>query len=392
MAPLRFRRIPSAGLHRPHGTSWALARGAIHAITPDPAAPGPVRGLEREAGFHLQAGHAVAFGSASAALELLLAAMALPAGAQVLLPAIAQPWVQAAVLAGGCTPVPVDVRPDTLHLDPAALQAAAGPTSAAVLVAHTAGVPCDLDALGSTCRSLRLPLIELFGAAVGARWRCRPVGAHGHAGLAALDCGQLTAFGGALVVSDQDTLVSQLRQALAQHPEPPGWRVAGGIARAHLRALLAHPSAFGLLHRALPARAPASTHSSGSGSVRLHPAQAEATRTALAELEPHLDGCRERAAQLRYALPQQAWRQDVPDGALPAWSQLLVRSRDPQACAQAAHRQGVQLRTQVLSDLSQGRCPHAARAAAECVALPCHDGLRDTDIERVSAAVANWLI
>ena len=78
MAILRLRRIPSVGAHRPPGTSWALTRGALHAIAPDPAAPGPLRGLAQEAGFHLQARHVVPLGSASVALELLLTALESP--------------------------------------------------------------------------------------------------------------------------------------------------------------------------------------------------------------------------------------------------------------------------------------------------------------------------
>ncbi len=390
MARSRIRRVPASGIHRPHGTSWALTRGALHAVAPDPAAPGPLRGLEREAGFHLNARHAVAFGAAVPALELLLAALELTETKTVLFPALAPSWVPDAVRAAGLRPVPVDVHPHTLHLDPAALRAAAGSDSVAVLVSHTAGVPCDLDTLSATCQELDLPLIELFGQAVGARWRARPVGAWGRAGVACLDCGQLSAFGGALLASDDRALVSRLRATLAGQPEPTGWPTARSVALGHVRTVLAHPTAFGLLHRAIPHGA--LTPEPGQGPPRLHPAQAEALRTALAQHEAQLDVCRERAAQLRWALPAGAWRQDVPEGALPAWSKLLVRSRDPQRCAAAAAGAGVELATAPLVDHSHGACPHAARAAAECIALPCHRRLGETDMERLVAAVEGWLI
>jgi len=387
VATHRFRRIPNAGAHRPHGSSWALLRGALHAFAPDPAAPGPIRGLEQEAGFHLHTRHAVAFGSAHHGLEHSLRALAPPTGSAVLLPAIAQAWVRDAVRAAGLVPVLVDIHPDTLHIDVDALEAATVPGTAAVLVEHTAGVPCDLDATRAACDALGLPMIELFGMAVGARWRAQPVGAHGRAGVADLDCGLLTAFGGCLVTSDDSALTSRLRAGLEGEPEPPAWAVASRIGQGQLRALAAHPLAFGLLHRELPRDAPPST-----GCVRMHPAQAEALRTALARQEAHLDRCRERAAQLRWALPQGVWRQDVPDGAQPAWSQLLVRSHDPAGCAQAALDAGIQLRLGPLTDLGDGGCPHASRAATECIALPCHAGLNDADAERVITATKSWLI
>jgi hypothetical protein len=386
MAITDLRRIPLRGSHRPHGSSWALTRGMLHALAPDPSSPGPLRGLEREAGFHLQAAHAVAFGGAPTALELLLGSLGLTPGAQVLIPALAPAWVPVAIQRAGLRPGFVDVAPDSLHMDPQRLEAAIGPATAAVLVAHTAGIPCDLDAIRRAAG--RLPLLELFGMALGARWRSRPVGALTLAGVADLEAGQLSTFGGALVVTDDTPLTARLRGRLAGLSEPGTRAVASQLTRAHLDAVLAHPSAFTLLGWARPDR----TTAEPMVPTALHPAQAEAARTAFAVLDAQLDTCRERAAELRWALPAEAWRQAVPDGALPVWSQLLVRSHDPQACTTAARRRGVQLDPCPLGDISDGACPHAARAAAECVALPCHRHLRPADLSRIGAAVKDWLI
>ncbi len=393
MARSRLRRIPRTGIHRPHGTSWALARGALHAVAPDPSSPGPVRGLEQEAGFHLHAAHCVAVGTAPLALELLLGALDPAPDSPVLISALAEPWVADAVKRAGCQPRCVDVAPTTLHVDPEALRKAVVPGTVALVAPHTAGVPCDLDRLASLCDDLGLALLEDFSSATGARWRSHPVGALGLAGVAGLDSGRpLSAFGGALIASDDRSLVARLRSLVADLPEPVGLRVASRVARGHLRALRAHPTAYGLiglvparwsLRLALPSEARPS---------RMHPAQAEAARTNLTTLIEHLDSCRERAAQLRFAIPQDAWRQDVPDGALPVWSQLLVRCRDPRACARAAAKAGVQLGVGVLGDLSGGACTHAATAARECIALPCHRNLRERDMDRVVSGLEGWLV
>lgn len=91
MSAFTARRIPLTAVHWPTGTTWALARGLRQAAAPDPSSPGLVRGLEQEAAFHLAAGHAVAFGAGPVALAGLLAALALPPGAGIALPAIAAP-------------------------------------------------------------------------------------------------------------------------------------------------------------------------------------------------------------------------------------------------------------------------------------------------------------
>jgi hypothetical protein len=390
MRATTIRRITLTAAHWPTGTTWALARGLRQAAVPDPSSPGPVRGFEQEAAFHLGARHAVSFGSAPAALTGLLAALALPAGADLALPALAAPWVLQTVRDAGLTPRLLDVREDTLHLDPAAIPAGV----AAVLVQHTAGVPADLDALGTACAERGVPLIEDFGPAVGARWKSRPVGAIGRAGVARLDDSRaVSAFGGALVCTEADDLDARLRAAPPGRPTGRG--IATRIAAGHLRILRSWPRAAAFVPAAGARGAGrAERWLLGSAEARataLHPAQAEAGRNGLFALQGYLDGVREAAATLRYGLPAGAWRQAVPDGALPVWSRLLVRCEDPAGCARAAARAGVEVEPAPLVDLSDGACPEAARAARECAALPCHPRLSGEDLARVLEVVAGWV-
>ena len=54
----------------------------------------------------------------------------------------------------GATPVLVDVEPDTLNIDPAAVEAAITPRTRALMVVHYAGHPADLDAPVAQVRQL----------------------------------------------------------------------------------------------------------------------------------------------------------------------------------------------------------------------------------------------
>ena len=79
----------------------------------------------------------------------------------------------------GLVPVYVDVDPVTLNLDPTQLEAAIGPRTRAVMVAHTLGNPFDLDAVRALCDRHGLWLVEDCCDAVGSTYRDAPVGSFG---------------------------------------------------------------------------------------------------------------------------------------------------------------------------------------------------------------------
>jgi dTDP-4-amino-4,6-dideoxygalactose transaminase len=120
--------------------------------------------------------HGVALNSATGALHLALAAHGVGRGDEV----ITSAWTFASCVNViehvGATPVLVDVEPDTLCMDPRALEAAITPRTRAVLPVDYAGHPCDLEAILAVARARRLPVIEDAAHALGAAWRGRPVG------------------------------------------------------------------------------------------------------------------------------------------------------------------------------------------------------------------------
>ena len=79
----------------------------------------------------------------------------------------------------GLVPVYVDVDPVTLNIDPNQLEAAIGPRTRAVMVAHTLGNPFDLDAVRALCDRHGLWLVEDCCDAVGSTYRDAPVGSFG---------------------------------------------------------------------------------------------------------------------------------------------------------------------------------------------------------------------
>jgi perosamine synthetase len=80
----------------------------------------------------------------------------------------------------GASPVFADIDPRTLNLDPAAVEAAITPNTKAIVAVDIFGYPCELDPLLELCERHGLALIEDACEALGAQYKGKPLGAHGH--------------------------------------------------------------------------------------------------------------------------------------------------------------------------------------------------------------------
>lgn len=76
----------------------------------------------------------------------------------------------------GAKPVLVDVEPDTLNIQPDAVQQAITPATKAIIAVHYAGHPVELHALRAIAEEYQLHLIEDAAHAVGAAFDGQPIG------------------------------------------------------------------------------------------------------------------------------------------------------------------------------------------------------------------------
>ena len=162
--------------------------------------------LEEELAAYLGAGHVVGVSSCTAALEISLAHLALPAGAKVGVPSWTFVSTALAAVHNGLVPVLLDVDPLTLNLSPVALQAALEAGLDAVIAVHFGGVPVDRS-IHALCAAARVPLVEDAAHALGAHDERGPIGGPG----AAATCFSFyatknltSAEGGAIATDDED--------------------------------------------------------------------------------------------------------------------------------------------------------------------------------------------
>jgi CDP-6-deoxy-D-xylo-4-hexulose-3-dehydrase len=103
----------------------------------------------------------------------------LVAGDEVLTVATGFPTTVNPVIQNGLVPVFVDVDLGTYNVNIAQLEAAIGPRTRALMIAHTLGNPFDLDAVCRLAKQHDLYLIEDCCDAVGSLYAGKPVGSFG---------------------------------------------------------------------------------------------------------------------------------------------------------------------------------------------------------------------
>lgn len=83
------------------------------------------------------------------------------------------------ILQYGAVPVFVDVDPQTHNIEASKIEAAIGPKTKAIMLAHSLGNPFNLDAVTALCKKYNLWLVEDCCDALGSTYRGKSVGTFG---------------------------------------------------------------------------------------------------------------------------------------------------------------------------------------------------------------------
>lgn len=143
--------------------------------------------FEREFARWIGTRHVLLVNSGSSANLLAIAALtsvelgdrALRPGDEVITAAAGFPTTVNPIVQSGLVPVFVDSTMPTYNADPDAVEAAIGPRTKAIMLAHTLGNPFDIDRIRSIADRHGLWLVEDTCDAVGSTWRGTKVGAFG---------------------------------------------------------------------------------------------------------------------------------------------------------------------------------------------------------------------
>lgn len=134
------------------------------------------RAFEREFAAYLGAPGALALNSCTAGLHAALLAAGIGPGDEVITTPLTFAASVNVIEHVGARPVLVDVEPDTLNLDPRALEAATTARTRAIVAVHYAGHPIDLDPVLEFAAARDLVVVEDAAHALPAAYKGRRIG------------------------------------------------------------------------------------------------------------------------------------------------------------------------------------------------------------------------
>lgn len=324
-----------------------------------------VSAFEEEFARYLGARWVVGVANGTSALELVIRALGIGAGDEVLLPANTFIATAEAIAAAGATPrlADVDWASGLIDLDSAAERI--GPRTRAVIPVHLYGRMVDMDEVIRFAEKHDLLVIEDAAQAHGASRLNHLAGTLGVAGCFSFYPGKnLGAFGDAgAIATNDDTLAERLR-----------------LLRDHGRRGRHHHVLFGF-------------------NARLDALQAAILRVKLRRLNGWNQARRDSAERYRSALPPSIldWKAPCDEAEVHHLFPILVGQRDQ--LADHLREMGVETGVHYREALSkatplsacQDDCPVAERRAAHQLSLPMHPHLTKENVDFISKAITDYL-
>ena len=145
--------------------------------------------------------------SGTSALYAALGGLELEPASEVVVPPISDPGGVMPVALLNLVPVVADAAPGSFNAGPEQIEAVLSPRTRAIVVAHIAGEPAEMDAILELARSRGVPLIEDCAQAHGARFGGRMAGTLGTLGVFSTMSGKHHATGpqgGVVFTADED--------------------------------------------------------------------------------------------------------------------------------------------------------------------------------------------
>ncbi len=176
-----------------------------------------VREFERRFAEFVGVRYALAVTSGTVALKLILQALGLGPGDEVIVPCFTFAATANVVVGVGARPVFADIELETYNLDPDSVVEAITSRTRAIIAVHLYGHPADMKALREIAEDYKLVLIEDAAQAHGARTPLGPVGSLGVAAAFSFYATKNMTTGEGGMVTTDDPVVAHHVELLRNH-------------------------------------------------------------------------------------------------------------------------------------------------------------------------------
>ena len=190
-------------------------------------------------------GRAITTSYGRMAFRHILRALELPAGSEIIFPALTF-WVVPEIARGaGLKPVFADIDPWTFNLDPDALERAITPKTRAIVPTHLYGLACDMDRIMQVARKYQLRVIEDCAHSLGATYRGQRVGTFVDAAFFSFQTLKpLNTYGGGMALVRDPNLAARVAQMAVSEPWPSDKRVLGRLNKGRAERIFTRPGVF----------------------------------------------------------------------------------------------------------------------------------------------------
>lgn len=156
--------------------------------------------------------HAIALTSATGGMHLLLHALDIGPGDEVITPSMT--WVSTInmIVARGATPVFVDIERDTLMTNAALVKPLISKRTRLIIPVHFAGAALDMDPLRDLAAKHQIPLLEDAAHATGTYYRQQPIGGQGSSIFSFHPIKNITTGEGGMFCTDDAALAERIRR------------------------------------------------------------------------------------------------------------------------------------------------------------------------------------
>jgi dTDP-4-amino-4,6-dideoxygalactose transaminase len=186
-----------------------------------------VNAFEQEFCQVIDASHAAAVSSGTAALHLALKLVGVGVGDEVFCSTLTFSASANPIAYLGAKPVFIDSERISWNMDPQLLQAAlaqrakVGKLPKAVVLVHLYGQSADIDPIVQACQQYDVPIIEDAAEALGATYKGRSPGTFGRAGIFSFNGNKIiTTSGGGMLVSEDASIIGKARFLATQARDP----------------------------------------------------------------------------------------------------------------------------------------------------------------------------